>query len=246
MFAVTTRNKLNSPRFLVSMLAARRHVRCQLRATPGLLRWADAIGSPTEFYTLTLWESRQAVFDFMSSDAHRDMMWMFSRWSDEFWSMRWLPTGREAGAWDDLHVAEHATKSLRPPPQTPVPHLTRPARAGFGSLDPTHAAVMAVTARVRVRSPQTALQLLRLTRDWRRQSPDARPIRWAIGSMEPNEYVVLTVWPRSAADSATISPWHTLTRTLPDAWVMEWQPGDYEIGHWDGLRLRHVSTRRVG
>jgi hypothetical protein len=26
-------------------------------------------------------------------------------------------------------------------------------------------------------------------------------------------------------------------------WTMCWQPGDYEIGHWDGLRLRLAGRR---
>src|SRR5215472_4027942 len=102
MLAVTTRNKLHSIRFSLPMLRARRYVSAQLATTPGLIRYVSAIASPTEFLTLTVWENRQVMFNFMNSDAHRRFMWMFTRWSASFWSMRWMPTTMEEGAWNEL------------------------------------------------------------------------------------------------------------------------------------------------
>src|SRR5579859_7263430 len=32
---------------------------------------------------------------------------------------------------------------------------------------------------------------------------------------------------------------------LGASWAMCWQPADYEIGHWDGLRLRQAARRRA-
>ena len=106
MLAVTTRNKLHSIHFSLPMLRARRYVSVQLATTPGLIRYVSAIASPTEFLTLTVWENRQVMFNFMNSDAHRRFMWMFTRWSASFWSMRWMPTTTEEGAWNGLSLAD--------------------------------------------------------------------------------------------------------------------------------------------
>src|SRR5579863_293685 len=128
MLAVTTRNKLRSWHFSVPMMRAQRYVREQLMATPGLIRYTSAIASPTEFLTMTVWENRQAMFNFMSSGAHQEFMWMFSRWSASFWSMRWIPTDAEDGAWDGLSLKnlvepdEQYRRDARPQaPPLPLP-----------------------------------------------------------------------------------------------------------------------------
>jgi hypothetical protein len=79
MFAVTTRNKLHSWRFCLPMLRARHHVKAQLAAAPGLIREVTAIAGLTEFLTLTVWESRQAMHALMSDGALESVMWMFAR-----------------------------------------------------------------------------------------------------------------------------------------------------------------------
>jgi len=79
MFAVTTRNKLNSARFAPYMIRAWFHVRRQLYETRGIIRYSTGISNLTEFYTITLWDNEMDMFAFMSSDAHRDMMWNFSK-----------------------------------------------------------------------------------------------------------------------------------------------------------------------
>src|SRR5579864_6418179 len=67
MLAVTTRNKLRSWRYSLPMIRARGYIREQLATTNGLIRYVSAIASPTEFLTMTVWENRQAMFNFMSS-----------------------------------------------------------------------------------------------------------------------------------------------------------------------------------
>jgi len=99
MFAVTTRNKLHSMRFAPHMIRAWFRIRRQLYETRGMIRYSTGISNLTEFYTITLWENEMDMFAFMSSDAHRDMMWNFSKWSDSFWAMRWDATTDEIGAW---------------------------------------------------------------------------------------------------------------------------------------------------
>lgn len=99
MFAVTTRNKLHSTRFAPHMIRAWFRVRRQLYETRGMIRYSTGITNLTEFYTITLWKNEMDMFAFMSSDALRDMMWNFSKWSDSFWAMRLDATTDEIGAW---------------------------------------------------------------------------------------------------------------------------------------------------
>ncbi len=239
---MTTRNKLKSVRFLVPMLTARRRVREQLReqgrSTRGLIRWADAIASPTEFFTLTLWANKQLMFNFMSSEAHREMMWMFTRWSDEFWSMRWACSECEVGAWNGLQVSRLKNKAYDQRAQTPIPEIARGPRAG--PIDPSSCPVTAITAHVRVRTPLALWQLLQTWRRLRQHASSTQPpslLRWAMGFIEADQYLLVTLWKDS--DGSVLS---RLAEELRGAWLMAWQPGDYEIGHWDGLKLRQLAS----
>lgn len=81
MFAITTRNKLRSRRHAFSMIRAWRQERRQLARTPGMLAYTTGISTLTEFFTFTLWQRELDMFQFMASDAHRDMMWNFRAWT---------------------------------------------------------------------------------------------------------------------------------------------------------------------
>ncbi len=228
MLAVTTRNKLKSIRFYPHMLLARGNIRAQLKQTPGLLRWADAVASPTEFFTFTVWENKQTMFNFMSGDAHRDMVWMFARWSDEFWSMRWGPTENECGAWDGMSLKCAGTNDFRVAPP-PIPSLARTPRTG-GFVSPEACAVTALVALSKKSCPRLDFK--------KRAANGASPklLRWAVGDGANELRLHITLWreyePRLAKE---------LAAELPNAWVMEWKPGDYEIGHWNGMRLRQFT-----
>lgn len=77
MLAVTTRNRLRSARLCVPMLLARRHIARQLRTQPGLVRYVSGLSSRTDFFTLTVWDSREAMQRFMQTGAHEHFMWRF-------------------------------------------------------------------------------------------------------------------------------------------------------------------------
>src|SRR5947207_1575388 len=120
MFAITTRNKLRSSRYAVNMIWAWRCVRRQLARTPGMLAYTTGLASPTEFFTLTLWQRELDMFLFMSSDAHRDMMWNFRDWTQSFWSMRWNAAGDEIGSWNGrMFETLHDEREPGPPHQWP-------------------------------------------------------------------------------------------------------------------------------
>jgi hypothetical protein len=247
MLAVTTRNKLRSWRFCLPMMQARRYVSQQLARTPGLIRYVSAIASPTEFLTLTVWEDRQTMFDFMSSDAHRKFMWMFSRWSASFWSMRWIPTTVEEGSWEDLSLSNLVRpEDQRLRPQTPQLQLPeqRPRRIlGGRSIDPSMSGVCAITALVEGVSPLYLRVLPSVMQGLRQEADYPELLRWSVGTINPRRCLVLTMWREAPGEPAEAI--RLLRQRLGASWTMYWTAGEYEIGHWDGLRLRQLASAQA-
>lgn len=242
MFAITTRNKLRSQRYAVNMIWAWRHVRRQLARTPGMLAYTTGIATPTEFFTLTLWQREIDMFLFMSSDAHRDMMWNFRDWTQSFWSMRWNAARAEVGAWNGRVFAtlnderpvgptrlwpgylDHGQASERLKPL--LRNITRPS-------DPAPLDFDAVIGRIAVHSPADLIRVRRTLRPWARKPEVARFVL-ATGL---GDYLVLAVWKGTAA-AATTALMADIATHLPGGWAMRFAATDFEIGHWDRLRFR--------
>jgi len=267
-FAVTTRSRLRGLRYFPFMLVASLRIRGQLARTPGCVRWASIVAGPREFWTITVWESRDKMLDFMRSGAHEDIMWLFGKWLRSFWLMRWRLTGEERGTWDGLRIGMSGDRPFQPRATTPearaalaaaldaLPYL-KAAAADDGA--PTYdtspmarrqrqlvSGGAAVVLRLEVsrlwRAPQGWLQLRRLNRDLR-EHPDV--LRWVVGVSLPHEFYALAVLRNDEACSAFLArPEHAaLTeRWGDDYWVMSWQPAN-EFGHWDGLRLRRQRLK---
>jgi hypothetical protein len=251
MLAVTTRNKLRSSRFCLPMMRARRSISEQLSRTPGLIRYVSAIASPTEFLTLTVWENRQAMFNFMNSDAHRRFMWMFTRWSDSFWSMRWVPTTIEEGTWEKLSLSSMVgpdgqllSAALPKAPPLPLPEQPKRRVPGSRVVDPSGSGVYIITALVEAASPGRLWALLRTVEELRRQgeADHSLLLRWSVGVVRPPRFLVLSLWhdsPQGPVDALDV-----LRQRLHTSWIMCWTAGEYEIGHWNGLRLRQLASAR--
>ncbi len=249
MLAITTRNKLRSLRFSLPMVRARRYVAAQLATTPGLIRYVSAIASPTEFLTMTVWENRQAMFNFMSSGAHQEFMWMFTRWSASFWSIRWIPSDAEEGTWQGLSLRNLSEKDEQrwSEVQSQAPQLTlavhQPGRMPGGRLaDPSGCDVYAVTALVEAATPGHIGKLLASAQGFRRESDQTRLLRWNIGAVGPRSFWILTLWRANAEGQLKVV--RTLHQSLSASWTMGWRAGEYEIGNWNGLRLRQLAAAR--
>lgn len=250
MLAVTTRNRLRSRRFCLPVLWSRRLVARQLQGTPGLLRYASAVAAPCEFLTLTVWEDKAAMRAFMQSGAHERVMWRFSRWTASFWGMRWEPSPDEWGAWAGLTLgaATAPVRSLSPlvaagllPAQPPRAGRLGPRRE-TRAIEPRGADLFAVTARLEGASAATAMRTARrVLRAEAWSQPDL--VRWAVGLDWPPQALVVSLW--RDMPEARIRALALLGERLGASWAMRWQPGDYEIGHWDGLRLRREQPRRT-
>lgn len=233
MLAVTTRNRLRSARFCLPMLLARREIARQLADQPGLLRYASGLAGPTEFFTITVWRDREAMQRFMQTGAHQRHMWQFTRWTSSFWAMRWDPLTQATRAPVSPLVAAGLLASQSPPagPLGPRPdHMNmEPRGSGITCVTATFDGATSVLHVRRVASRFGAL--------WRR---DPRLLRWCVGLDLPPRGMAISLW-QDAPGAADLC-----RRVLRDAsWVSAWQAADYEIGHWDGLRLRQVARRRT-
>jgi hypothetical protein len=248
MLAVTTRNRLHSARLCVPMLRARSLIARQLASTPGLVRYASGVAGPSEFLTLTVWEDKAAMQAFMRSGAHERFMWLFSRWTKSFWGMRWEPSDAELGEWDGLQLARAGGIARPISPLVAMGLLpAAPPRAGptgprpeSGVVEPRGSRLFGATARLEgARRLAATIQARRRLRAEAEGNADL--VRWAVGLDLPPCALVVTLWRDSP--TARTRALELLGRELGATWAMRWQAGDYEIGHWDGLRLRQAARR---
>ncbi len=263
LFAVTTRSRLKGPWFFPHMLIATLRVRGQLKRTGDVVRWASIIAGPTEFWTITIWNSRDDMHEFMRSGAHDDIMWLFSKWLRSFWLMRWRPGPEELGQWKGITMG-------RPEPAYSVTEGTK-SEALEKALEhlPTLRSAMSVDGEVNYdttpyarrrraevrgagggvvhiktsphRTGQAYLALRRLERE-ARGDPDY--LKGVVGISRPGQLYLLTIWSGRAGTRRMLrSPQvRKLTERYPGAWANEWLP-ENEFGHWDGLRLRRTRSR---
>lgn len=260
---VTTRSRLHSARHFPLMFVMTRRVRRQLAKTEGLVRWASVVSSPTEFWTITAWNSRHSMQEFMRSDAHGDIMWDFDKLLSSLWLVRWRPTERETGAWAGTTLAPHAP-AVKPPVKDQfawpaAAHLVPPLTDSVGpdgriSFDASPDArrnremiqgVGGAVLSVQTSRLQAPLALLRLARQRRQMFADPALLRSVVGLGSGGSCYLLSVW-RSPEEAAGLldSDWaERMRQSYGDRfWANEWLP-ESEFGNWDGLRLRGERLR---
>ncbi len=218
------------------------------------MRYSTGIANLTEFYTITLWANEMDMFAFMSSGAHRDMMWNFSKWSESFWAMRWDASTDEIGAWRtptsaakgfdeqfDVTVGSSGQSTPNPVREwliekgitkdleiSDAPEETSDKPKGI----PGTAAVL---ARIPAISPLKYYKILSLLRSWR-ASPGIIKLSTCVGL---GECIVIAIMDAGALEESR-RLMLTLEKYFPDAWAMRFRGHDYEVGHGDGLRLREI------
>jgi hypothetical protein len=219
------------------MLLARAEIARQLAHQPGLLRYASGLASPTEFLTLTVWRDHASMQRFMQSGAHERHLWQFTRWTSSFWAMRWEPLGQATDR--STRVSPLVAAGL----VTHNPDASRTgsfgARPERGHLEPRASGVTCVTGvfdgAQGVMHARRAVARLRAA-----QRTEPRLLRWSIGVDLPPRGMAITLWrDEASARQCAAELLHGAT------WLMDWQAADYEIGQWDGLRLRQIARRRL-
>lgn len=253
-------------RFFFPMLRASLRVRRQLKESPGCVRFASIIMGPREFWTITVWETRQKMIDFMRSGDHEDIMWDFSKWLKSFWLMRWRPTTDEQGTWAGLALGENTpTREHQVPDRSPdqeaalqavwdnMPRLKAAADpSGAAAFD--YAPQQRRARRLVAGGVSSTLRLIvppgrtfsgwlavRRLRSSLLGNPDV--LRAAFGISRPRELYVLVVFRNEDAwREFDASPMvEKLRNKWPDGvWTMRWD-AENEFGHWDGLRLRRAK-----
>lgn len=262
LFTVTTRSRLRGPWFFPHMLIGTLRIRRQLNETGNVVQWASIIAGPTEFWTITVWRSRNDMHEFMRSGAHDDIMWSFSKWLTSFWLMRWRPGPEELGEWKGLSMAQ-------PEPQYPsdgprpealeraLEHLPKLRSAmsdeGAANYETTQ---YARRRRAEVRgagggvihvatSPARTIEAIVALRRFEREARDDPDyLKGVVGFSRLGQLYLLTVWKDLAGTRRMLrSPQlRELRKRFPDVWANEWFP-ENEFGHWDGLRLRRTRSR---
>lgn len=233
------------------MIRAWLHIRRQLRETPGMLRYTTGISSLREFFTCTLWDTELEMFAFMSSGAHREMMWNFRRWSDSFWAMRWDQTQDELGYWEDARASvqgrfaprANVSRNAALRSSTTRNHVAEWLSIHGLSVEPQEDASRVAasgTTAVIARIPSTSLvsigRLRTLLRPWRTKNPDLLRFTLAIGI---GEALVIAVWKIGALEESR-ALMVAISHACPDAWAMRFTGHDYEVGSWDNLRLGEI------
>ena len=266
LFAVTTRSRLKGPWLFPAMMIASLRVRKQLATTGTVVRWASIVAGPSEFWTITVWKSRHDMQEFMRSGAHDDIMWLFSKWLQSFWLMRWRPGPDEVGRWKGITMSQPEPAYERPPMETAkgealrkaLDHLPRlkAATAADGTLS-YESSPYARRSRAEVggagglvvhlsTSPLDSWEAFKALRALRQEAKDdPESLRTVLGFGKPGQVYLLCVWAdRASAHRLLDSPrLAAAARRWPDGcWANEWIP-ENEFGHWDGLRLRHGRQR---
>jgi hypothetical protein len=263
LYAFTTRSRLKGPWFFPHMLYATMRVRRQLKHTGDVVGWASIIASPTEFWTISVWNSRHDMQEFMRSGAHDDIMWFFSKWLKSFWLMRWRPGPEELGRWKGRTMGRPEPAYLAT--QGPKPEALEKALEHLPKLRSSMSVEGAVTydttpyarrRRAEVKGAGGGVLAIK-TSPWRtgeaylalraleqeaRGDPDY--LRGVVGISRPGQVYLLTVWRDRAGTRRMLhSPQvRKLTERFPATWANEWLP-ENEFGHWDGLRLRRTRAR---
>ena len=259
LFAVTTRSRLKGPWFFPAMMLASRRIRRQLQDDPDVVRWASLVAAPTEFWTITVWRSRQDMHQFAQSGAHDEIMWNFSKWIESFWLMRWRPGPVEVGAWKGLSLAQPEPRTVegtavgRPKLQEALEYLPRLKEAtdatGRATYDASPAVrrqraevagARAVVVYVHSKGLRRRAGLRALRRLRSEMAGDAELLRSAVGFGRSGEAYLLTVWQGPSGARRFVSGPElaaVLARWPGGSWTNEWLP-ENEFGHWDGLRLR--------
>lgn len=120
MFASVTRLRVRSFRFLPSFLWRTFFSQRQVEREPGFVGGRLLIDARWTFWTLTVWESEQAMKQFRGSGAHAKVMPRLAKWCDEAAYAHWTEDGESIPTWDQAH--QHLASEGR---LSPVEHPSK-------------------------------------------------------------------------------------------------------------------------
>jgi hypothetical protein len=120
MLASVTRLRLRSVRFLPQFLWRTFLSQRQLERAAGFLGGRLLVDPGMTFWTLTVWESEQAMRGFRGSGAHARVMARLPEWCNEAAYGHWVKTGDPIPTWEEAYerlVAEGRLSRVAHPTQ---------------------------------------------------------------------------------------------------------------------------------
>jgi heme-degrading monooxygenase HmoA len=117
MICVTTRFELKYPWQLLSMYLSYRRMLPTLKITPGLIRYAFLVQSPLVCYTLSIWESKDAIISFSNVPAHIKALRSAKGSCRGIWSAYWqlAAVSQFANQWEGSAPWPQLTGRILPP-----------------------------------------------------------------------------------------------------------------------------------
>ena len=128
-FVSVTRLRLRSIRFLAAFARHNLRTLAQVKAAPGFRGGSLLADRGWTFWTLTAWDSAEAMRAYMTTGPHRAAMPRLLDWCDEASVAHWDQDGDALPNWTE---AEHRMRGEGRPSRHPGPHHAdlgfRPAR----------------------------------------------------------------------------------------------------------------------
>jgi len=122
-FVSVTRLRVRTLGFLFRFFRANEASVRSIKSVSGFIRGRELIDKKFTFWTVTVWESDQAMKFFRNNDPHKSAMRKLPEWCDEAAYVHWLQETDELPGWDIVYtrlLAEgKVTKVKHPSPQQP-------------------------------------------------------------------------------------------------------------------------------
>ncbi len=130
MLASVTRLRVRSSRFLPAFFLKTFLSQRQVTRAPGFVGGRLLVDAGWTFWTLTAWESEQAMKAFRGSAPHAKVMPRLVEWCDEASYAHWIPAGASVPTWPEAYehlVAEgRLSRVAHPSPNHTNRHFAKP------------------------------------------------------------------------------------------------------------------------
>ena len=103
MFVSVTRLRIRSIRFMPQFLLRTLLAQRQTARAAGFVTGKLLVDRDRTYWTLTVWESEQAMKKFRGAGAHRKVMRKLPRWCNEAAYAHWITDSTDIPAWSDAY-----------------------------------------------------------------------------------------------------------------------------------------------
>jgi heme-degrading monooxygenase HmoA len=134
-FISVTRLRVRSILFLPQFFWANEASVKAIKKIPGFIEGKELIDKGFTFWTVTIWQSPEAMKQFRNNDPHKSVMRKLSNWCDEAAYAHWTQETADFPDWDTIYSRLRnkgkLTKVLHPSPQQTGMTYPAPARTNF-------------------------------------------------------------------------------------------------------------------